>query len=303
MLQTTIYKKKHSLPCKAAKGCDMQKQKSSRLSFSKTRSQRRERSKKQADNSITSTFKGGRKRPPQKRQYKRGSLRAGLVVLSGRAAGAISRRLHLGGGTSIVGVVAQRLYPDIVQHLASQLEYGSIMVSGTNGKTTTSGFISAIMSDAGIHVWRNREGSNLMRGVASSLVIRALPNGQLRRSGKALSVLEIDEAVLPQVTQIIAPRVLVLTNLFRDQLDRYGEVDSVVTYWKQALSSLPTETTLVLNADDPAIAVLGESYAGKVLYFGIEDLSLDISSTQNNKRHQVIDTRVCPRCGSEYQYD
>ncbi len=280
----------------------MQKQKSSRLSFSKARSQRRERSNKQA-NSITNTLKGGRKRPPQKRQYKRGSLRAGLAVLSGRAAGAISRRLHLGGGTSIVGVVAQRLYPDIVQHLAAQLEYGSIMVSGTNGKTTTSGFISAIVSDAGIHVWRNREGSNLMRGVASSLVIRALPNGQLRRSGKALSVLEIDEAVLPQVTQIVSPRVLVLTNLFRDQLDRYGEVDSVVTYWKQAISTLPAETTLVLNADDPAIAVLGESYTGKVLYYGIEDLSLDISSTQHNKRHQVIDTRTCPRCGSEYQYD
>ena len=299
MLQTTHDRKK---PFATLKGCDMRKQKVSQSNFYRLRSQRRERGKKQTSASVNSA-EGNQPRPAQGRRYKRGSLRAGLAVISGRAAGAISRRLHLGGGTSIVGVVAQRLYPDIVGHLAAQLEYGSIIVSGTNGKTTTSGFISAIMSDAGIRVWRNREGSNLMRGVASSLVIRALPNGQLRRSGKAISVLEIDEAVLPQVTQIIAPRVLVLTNLFRDQLDRYGEVDSVIAYWKQALGRLPIETTLVLNADDPAVAALGESYAGKVLYYGIEDLSLDISGVQNNERHQVIDTRTCPRCGSEYQYD
>lgn len=284
------------------KGCDMRKQKSSQSRSYQPNNQHRERSRNQASTNSNLSA-GSRQSRTQRHRYKRGSLRAGLAVLSGRAVGAVSRRLHLGGGTSIVGVVAQRLYPDIVEHLAAQLEYGSIIVSGTNGKTTTSGFISAIMSDAGIRVWRNREGSNLMRGVASSLVIRALPNGQLRRAGKAISVLEIDEAVLPQITQIIAPRVLVLTNLFRDQLDRYGEVDSVLSYWKQAISNLPTETTLVLNADDPAIAALGESYAGKVLYYGIEDISLDITNTQNNKRHQVIDTRTCPRCGSDYQYD
>lgn len=124
-------------------------------------------------------------------------LRAGLAVVAGRTAGALSRRLHVGGGTSIVGIVAQRMYPGIVEHLATQLEHGSIIVTGTNGKTTTSGFIANIIRDAGLRVWHNKEGSNLMRGIASSLVIRALPSGKLKRSGKAISILEVDEATLP----------------------------------------------------------------------------------------------------------
>ncbi len=234
---------------------------------------------------------------------RRSSLRAGLAVIGGRAAGALSRRLHVGGGTSVVGIVAQRFYPDIVSHLASQLEHGSITVTGTNGKTTTSGFIAAILSDAGLRVWRNREGSNLMRGVASALVMRARPTGNLRRGGRAISILEIDEAVMPQVVRSITPRVAVFTNLFRDQLDRYGEVDTVATLWRQTVDRLPDTTTLVLNADDPTTANLGESFAGQVLYFGIDDPALDLAVQGNSpERHQVIDTRTCPRCGGEYTY-
>ncbi len=234
----------------------------------------------------------------------RTSLRAGLAVMGGRTAGALSRRLHLGGGTSVVGIVAQRLYPDIVKHLGQQLEYGSILVTGTNGKTTTCGFISAILRDAGMRIWRNREGSNLMRGIASALVIRALPNGSLRGSGHAISIFEVDEAVVPQMVQTIPPRVAVFTNLFRDQLDRYGEVDSVSARWRQAVSKLPTDTTLVLNADDPTTANLGELFAGQVLYFGIDDLALDLTTQHlTRERHQVIDTRTCPQCGGDYTYD
>src|SRR5438067_1690293 len=172
-----------------------------------------------------------RKAAKNKHVFKRrqhGSLRAGLAVMGGRVAGALSRRLHLGGGTSIAGIVAQRLYPDIVSHLSTQLAYGSVLVTGTNGKTTTSGFIAAILSDAGLRVWRNREGSNLMRGIAGALVMRAQPNGNLRRSGQAISILEIDEAVMPQIVHSITPRVAVFTNLFRDQLDRYGEIDTII---------------------------------------------------------------------------
>ncbi|HTI13237.1 MAG TPA: MurT ligase domain-containing protein [Dictyobacter sp.] len=242
--------------------------------------------------------------PEKKRSPKnRGNIRAGLAVIAGRSVGALSRRLHLGGGTSIVGVVAQRVYPDIVEHLATELEHGSIMVTGTNGKTTTSSFISAILRDGGLRVWQNREGSNLMRGVASSLIIRARPNGHLRRSGAAISIFEVDEAALPQLVQMIPPRVAVFTNLFRDQLDRYGEVDSVVGHWKRAIQLLPNDTILVLNADDPAIAQLGEAFSGKVLYYGITDFTLAQPEPQDEKRHQVVDTRSCPHCGNEYNYD
>ena len=202
-----------------------------------------------------------------KRSSRNNSLRAGLAVVAGRTAGAISRRLHLGGGTSIVGAVAQRVYPEIVEHLAIQLEHGSILVTGTNGKTTTSSFIAAIIRDGGFRVWRNREGSNLMRGVAGALVIRARSNGNLRRSGHAISVLETDEVALPKVVQAVTPRVIVFTNLFRDQLDRSGEVDTIIQRWQQTIQQLPTTTTLVLNADDPTIAQLSEGFPGQVVFF------------------------------------
>ncbi len=234
---------------------------------------------------------------------RRRSLRAGLAVVGGRAAGAFSRRLHLGGGTSIAGLVAQRLYPDIVGHLSTQLAYGSVLVTGTNGKTTTSGFIAAILSDAGLRVWRNREGSNLMGGVAGALVIRARPDGNLRRAGQAISIFEVDEAVMPQAVRTLPPRVAVFTNLFRDQLDRFGEVDSVSARWQQAVGLLPETAILILNADDPTTAHLGEFFPGQVIYFGIDDPSLDLPNEGlPAERHQAIDTRTCPHCGGEYIY-
>lgn len=259
---------------------------------------------KRTTNKLNTTIPATRQLSERQTSTRQQSLwRAGLAVMSGRAAGAISRRLHLGGGTSIVGMVAQRIYPPIVGHLARQLEHGSITITGTNGKTTTSSFIAAILGDAGLRVWRNREGSNLMRGIASALVIRALPNGRLRRSGRAVAVLEVDEAVLPQVVPIVSPRVAVFTNLFRDQLDRYGEVDSVMARWQQAVAALPGDTTLVLNADDPSVASLGTSFPGRVLYYGIDDAALDLTQQKDaTERHQVIDTRVCPQCGSEFTY-
>lgn len=234
---------------------------------------------------------------------RRRSLRAGLAVVGGRTAGALSRRLHLGGGTSIAGLVAQRLYPDIVEHLSTQLAFGSVMVTGTNGKTTTSGFIAAILSDAGLRVWRNREGSNLMGGVAGALVIRAQLDGNLRRAGQAISIFEVDEAVMPQAVRTLPPRVAVFTNLFRDQLDRFGEVDSVSARWQQAVRLLPETAILILNADDPTTAHLGESFPGKVVYFGIDDPSPDLlNGSSPAERHQAIDTRTCPHCGGEYIY-
>ena len=271
----------------------MRRYRSSRSSLKDTQEQHT-----QIERTIPDTNTSQKLRTPNSNLW-----RAGLAVALGRTAGAISRRIHLGGGTSIVGVVAQRVYPPIVEHLARQLEYGSIVITGTNGKTTTSSFIAAILRDAGLRVWQNREGSNLMRGVASSLVIRALPSGHLRRSGKAIAVLEIDEAALPQVVRAIPPRVAVFTNLFRDQLDRYGEVDSVITYWKQAVAMLSQETTLVLNADDPSVAYLGTSFAGRVLYYGIEEFALEsIQQQDTTTRHQVMDAHTCPRCGNEFTY-
>ncbi len=242
----------------------------------------------------------------RRRKHQQNPLAPGLAIIAGRTVGALSRSFHLGGGTSIVGIVAQRVYPDIVEHLATQLEHGSVIITGTNGKTTTSNFIASIMRHSGLYVWNNKEGSNLMRGVATALVTHALANGQMRKTLDAISILEVDEAALPQVVQAIPPRVLVFTNLFRDQLDRYGEVDSILQYWQRAIAQLPATSTLILNADDPAIANLGRDFPGHVLYYGIDDLSLDLLAHENGAtvtHHQVLDTRMCPTCGSPYFYD
>lgn len=271
-------------------------------------STKKEKRKRPVSNSTKDQLPVNRssKAASNKRVFKRrqrSSLRAGLAVIGGRTAGALSRRLHLGGGTSIAGMVAQRLYPDIVEHLSTQLAHGSVLVTGTNGKTTTSGFIAAILSDAGLRVWRNREGSNLMQGVAGALVIRAQLDGNLRRAGQAISIFEIDEAVMPQAIQILPPRVAVFTNLFRDQLDRFGEVDTISRRWQQAIDLLPENSTLVLNADDPAIAHLSEYCQGQVVFFGIDDASFDLANEVSGiEQHQVIDTRTCPYCGGEYLY-
>ena len=266
---------------------------------------REKRERQHKSEKVTLPSSKVRRATNSKRSSKRQtrSLQAGLAVLGGRAAGAISRRLHLGGGTSIAGEVAQRIYPDIVNHLSSQLAYGSVLVTGTNGKTTTSGFIAAILSDAGLRVWRNREGSNLMRGIAGALVIRARPGGNLRRAGQAISIFEVDEAVVPHMVEAVPLRVAVFTNLFRDQLDRYGEVDSVSTRWQKAVSALPASTTMILNADDPAVALLAESRQDNVVYFGIDDATLDLAAQGiSPERHQTIDTRACAKCGAELVY-
>ena len=227
--------------------------------------------------------------------------RAAVAVVAARAAGAGARRLRLGAGTSLPGLVARRVDPGIMRHLGAQLRHGSVVVTGTNGKTTTSGLVAYILRDAGLRVWRNREGANLVQGVAAALVIRAQPSGRLRRSGNAAAVFEVDEAAFPSVLAELQPRVVVVTNLFRDQLDRYGEVDTVADRWRRALGHVSAATTLVLNADDPSVAALGDVAPGPVLYFGVEDLA-GAAQAGRAADGEVIDTRVCPRCGAPLQY-
>jgi UDP-N-acetylmuramyl tripeptide synthase len=228
-----------------------------------------------------------------------GRARAALAVVAGRAAGAGARRLRVGAGTSLPGLVAARLDPAITAHLGAQLKRGSVLVTGTNGKTTTSGMLAYALRDAGLRVWRNREGANLLRGVTTSLVIRAEPNGALRRDGDAAAVFEVDEAALPAVLAALAPRAVVVTNLFRDQLDRYGEVDTVAARWRAALAAAPAGVALALNADDPAVAALGDGFAGRVEYFGVDELPAAAARTAAG---EVIDTRTCPRCGAPLAY-
>ena len=188
------------------------------------------------------------------------NLRALAAITTGRLAGehAASRVLRRGGGTAVSGLVAQQIDPAIVVRLAGQLERGSIVVTGTNGKTTTSRMLAAIASEAGLRPLANASGSNLMRGVATAAIDVADALGRLRDASQRIGVFEVDEATIPEAVGALRPRVIVFTNLFRDQLDRYGEVDTVAALWRRAVETLPRETTLVLNADDPAVASLAK---------------------------------------------
>jgi UDP-N-acetylmuramyl tripeptide synthase len=230
---------------------------------------------------------------------RRARIRAAAAVMAGRATGVAARRLKFGGGTSLPGLVARAIDPQLSRYLSAQLRHGAIVITGTNGKTTTSGLVGSVLREGGLRVWRNREGSNLARGVATALLMRASAAGSLRERGDAAFVFEVDEAAFPKVVSDLGPRIIAITNLFRDQLDRYGEVDLVAEHWRDSLSTLPATTTLALNADDPAVAALADSFAGKVVYFGVEDAP-DIS--EQTERVQTIDTRTCPRCRGALAY-
>jgi UDP-N-acetylmuramyl tripeptide synthase len=228
------------------------------------------------------------------------------AIAAGKGAGIASRLLGRGGGTAIAGLAALRVDPGLVRVLTSQAGAGAIAITGTNGKTTTSLMLSRIASEAGLRPLHNRSGSNLMRGVAAMLVEEATLAGSIPDASKRLAILEVDEATLREITRAVTPRVMVFTNLFRDQLDRYGEVDTVAASWERALalSSTPGRRSagdplpvIVLNADDPAIAHLGGAYAGRVIYYGIDDPSAGGAGDDH-----ASDFRTCLNCGAEIGY-
>jgi UDP-N-acetylmuramyl tripeptide synthase len=229
------------------------------------------------------------------------SVRAAAAIATGRATGTALRRLRLGGGTSLPGLIARYVDPDLTRYLGKQLRHGSFVVTGTNGKTTTSGLIAYVLRGAGMQAWRNREGSNLARGVATALIARSRLSGRLRDGGDAAFVFEVDEAAFPQVVADLKPRAITITNLFRDQLDRYGEVDTVAERWRFALGKLSEQTVLVLNADDPAVAALADSRpaGSQILYYGVDEAP---PAEEDAERVEVIDTRTCPRCGHPLEY-
>ncbi len=226
------------------------------------------------------------------------SIRTTAAIAAGKLAGAASRALGRGGGTALPGVVAERVEPRLVERLAAQLGHGSIIVTGTNGKTTTAHMLSSIAARAGYLPLHNRSGSNLMRGVATALLENARLSGGLSNARERFGVFEVDEATLPEAVAAVKPRVLLFSNLFRDQLDRYGEVDSIAARWRATLEAAPPSTIAVLNADDPSVASLRESARGPVLFYGVDDPSAALGVVEH-----AADSRWCAGCGSEYAYD
>jgi lipid II isoglutaminyl synthase (glutamine-hydrolysing) len=209
-----------------------------------------------------------------------------------RAVGALSRRSGRGGGTTLPGRLLVRMAPDAIDRLTAGLDSGSIVVSSTNGKTTTAGMIAGILHAAGRTPVHNRAGSNMHWGVATAL---------LEQSGDE-GLFELDEAWLPRVAPSLRPRLLVLGNLFRDQLDRYGELERLADEWADLVTRLQGSCEFALNADDPLIADLGRDRELRrrpgVTYFGIEDTRQALPELQH-----AHDAKHCRRCGAPYSYE
>jgi UDP-N-acetylmuramyl tripeptide synthase len=216
----------------------------------------------------------------------------GAKVAFSRVIGAASRRSGRGGGTTLPGRVLLRMEPEAIAALGSRLGRGTTIVSATNGKTTTAGMIAAILAADDRHPVHNRAGSNMTWGVATALLEQRGEEG----------LFEVDEAWLPRVAEQLDPSLIVLGNLFRDQLDRYGEMEALADDWAGTVAERAGRTGFLLNADDPLIADLGRDREGArregVLYFGIEDDSQALPELQH-----AFDAKHCRRCGHPYAYE
>ena len=214
-------------------------------------------------------------------------MRLELETALARAAGRLSRLTGRGGGTTLPGKLLATIDPKALSHLADRLSAGSVLVSATNGKTTTAAMAAEILAPR-FTLAHNAAGANLVSGVASALVAARAAE---------LGLFEVDEAALPELAAAIRPRAVCLGNLFRDQLDRYGELELVGERWRSMVAALADESLLVVNADDPLVAELGHLHANAVT-FGVDDPS----------KHGVVlqhaaDSKYCVRCGAPYVYE
>ncbi len=206
-----------------------------------------------------------------------------LEVAAARSVGALSRFAGRGGGTTLPGKLLSAVDPRAVDRLAAQLPLGSVLVSATNGKTTTTAMAAEIL---GPRLAYNHSGANLLSGIASTL---------LASREAELGLFEVDEAALPEVARRVHPRIVALGNLFRDQLDRYGELEHIAERWRAAVAQLP-EALLVVDADDP---LLGELARGRerVVTYGLDDPRHARASLQH-----AADSKYCVACGVPYEY-
>jgi UDP-N-acetylmuramyl tripeptide synthase len=215
----------------------------------------------------------------------RPSIPLALEAAAARAVGSLSRVAGRGGGTTLPGKLLWKLDPGAIDRLAARLAQGSVLVSATNGKTTTTAMVAEILRPR-LRLAHNSSGANLVSGVASTL---------LRSSGAELGLFEADEAALSELAGRLHPKALLLGNLFRDQLDRYGELESVAARWRQTVTALP-DAALVVNGDDPQVGDLARDRPGARI-FGLDDPRQARPALQH-----AADSKYCLRCGTPYDY-
>jgi lipid II isoglutaminyl synthase (glutamine-hydrolysing) len=222
------------------------------------------------------------------------NLRLWTAIAAARAARLASRTLKKGGGTTVPGVAARRVDPAILAKLSKRLARKSAAVTGTNGKTTTTRMVGEILRIAGVRAVNNSTGANLVTGVTAALISDA---SFLGRPASEVGLFEVDEASVPKVAAEADIFLLAVLNLFRDQLDRYGELSYVAEVVASAFPDLSSGGVVVLNSDDPLVASLGRA-ARNTVFFGVEDPTLDTGVLQH-----VADSKDCPVCGTALRYD
>ena len=210
-----------------------------------------------------------------------------VEIAVARLAGRVSRLAGAGGGTTLPGKILAAIDPDALGSLAARLPLGSAIVTATNGKTTTATMAAEILGRR-VRLAHNRAGANLVSGVASTL---------LERRGADLGLFEVDEGAFPDISRRIRPRAVCLANLFRDQLDRYGELELIAERWRIALAELDPAASAVVNADDPLIANLARGRQN-VLRFGLDD-----PGAARERLPHAADSKYCVDCGTPYDYE
>ena len=215
-------------------------------------------------------------------------MRVWLAIVVVRALVAILRGLSRGGG-ALPGRLALAIAPGLLGELGQRLPRGVVMVTGTNGKTTSAHLLDEVLTGSGFRVLRNHSGANLASGLATALAL----NG-----GADVGILEPDEATVPRVAPALRPTVMAVSNFFRDQLDRYGELTTTVGHVQRGLPHLAPSGVAVLNADDPNVAGLAAS-APRVVYFGLTGAGRSAAE----RGEEGADARRCPRCGEALRYD
>jgi UDP-N-acetylmuramyl tripeptide synthase len=211
-----------------------------------------------------------------------------------RAAG-VAARLRGGEGTSLPGKLLLRLDPSAIATLAGRLPSGSALISATNGKTTTAALAASILERSGLELVHNQMGANMAGGIASTLLEASDRRGAIDGD---FGLFEVDEMWLAQLATQIRPDAIVLGNLFRDQLDRYGELDAIADRWTEMVKGdAGARARLVCNADDPLVADIGRDSA-EVVYYGVEDDTLALEDMAH-----AADAKHCRRCGAPYTFD
>ena len=215
------------------------------------------------------------------------------IILSGQLLSKLSKQLNLGHGSTWPGHIALKVNPRFIEDLLRKSHTKVIMVAGTNGKTTTARMIRTILEGNDHAVIHNESGANLLNGIASTLLLKASPTGTITAD---YAIFEVDENALPQALKKITPDFLLILNLFRDQLDRYGEVDTIAKKWEASLRQLTDKTHLILNGDDPRVAYLGMQERSNVSFFGLNETSNGQISEYS------ADSLFCPNCGEKLLY-